>query len=103
MGHSVWIQIRLSSSQVMFRLSDISGRFGLDQVWFDLGRFRINQFLVKYVRHAKTSNFVEDFGSGMARFGSIRVLSSLPSEHISDIGSSMGSVVRFEFWVSGQF
>ena len=44
------------------------------------------------VPHAKTSNFVKNFGSGMVRFGSIRV----SGEHISGVGSGMvsGSSVR---------
>ena len=46
--------------------------------------------MVKYTRHAKTSNFVKNFGSGMVRFGSIGVSGPLPDEHISGVGSGMG-------------
>ena len=42
---------------------------------------------MKYARHAKTNNFAENFGSGMVRVGSIR----LSGEHISGVGSGMGS------------
>ena len=37
-----------------------------------------------------TSNFVENFRSGMVRFGSIRVSGPLSGEHISGVGSDMG-------------
>ena len=67
------------------------GRFGLDRVWLSSGRFRVNQFLVKYALHAKTSNFVENFESGMVRFGSIRISGPLSGEHISSVGSEYGS------------
>jgi len=90
MGHSVRVRVGSSSGRVMFGLSDISGRFGLGRVWFGSGRFWVNQFFAKYAHHAKTSNFVENFGSSMTRFGSIRVSSKLLSEHISGVGSSMG-------------
>ena len=50
----------------------------------------VNQFLVKYTCYAKTSNFVENFGLSMVRFGSIRVSSPFSEEHISDVGSGMG-------------
>ena len=73
----------------MLGLSNISGRFGLGRVWFGSGRFRVNQFLVKYARHTKTSNFAENFGSGMVWVGSIRVSGPLSGEHISGVGSSM--------------
>jgi len=73
----------------MFGLNDISGRFGLGWIWFGSSRFWVNQFLVKYAHHAKTSNFVENFVSGMVRFGSIRVSGPLSGEHISGGGSSM--------------
>ena len=101
MGHSVPARVGSSSGQVMFRLSDISGRFGLGRVWFGSGRFRVNQFLAKYVRHAKTSNFVENFGLGMVRLGSIRVSSPLSGEHISGVESGMG--LGHSVRVSGQF
>jgi len=91
MGHSVRVWVGSRSIRVMFGLSDISGRFGLGRVWFGSGRFRVNQFLVKYTLHCKTSNFVENFGSGMVRFGSIRVSGPLSGEHISGVGSGMGS------------
>jgi len=73
MGNSVQVWIGSSSGQIWIELNDISGRFGLGWVWFDSGRFRVNQFLVKYTRHAKTSNFVKKFGSGMVWCLSIRV------------------------------
>ena len=44
---------------------------------------------MKYSHYAKTSNFVENFRSGMIRVGSIYILGSLSGEHISNIGSSM--------------
>ena len=75
----------------MFGLSDISGLFGLGRVWFSSYRFRVNHF-VKYTHHAKTSNFVENFGSGMVRFGSIRVSGPLSGERNS--GMSPGRSVR---------
>ena len=59
-------------------------RFRVVSVWIGYGSVRVNQFLVKYVCHAKTSN-----GSGMVRFGSIRVSGPLSREHISDVGSGM--------------
>ena len=74
----------------MFGLGGISSRFDLGQAWFGSGRFRVNQFLVKYARNAKTSNFVENFGSGMVRVGSIWVSGPLSGEHISGVGSGMG-------------
>ena len=90
MGHLIRVWIGLCSGWVMFRLNDISYRFGLGRVWFGSGRFRVNQFLAKHARHAKTSNFMEKFGSGMVRFGLIRVSGPLSDEHISDVGSNMG-------------
>ena len=90
MGYSVQVWVGSSSSWVIFGLSDISGRFNLGRVWFGSSRFRVNQFLFKYTRHAKISNFVENFESGMIRFGSIRFSDPLSGEHISGIGSSMG-------------
>ena len=81
---------RVKFGWVMFGLNDISDRFGLGRVWFGSGRVRVNQFLVKYTRHTKTSNFVKNFGSGMVRFGSIRVSGPLSGEHISGVGSGMG-------------
>jgi len=86
MGHSVRVWVGLNSGWVMFGLNDISGRFGLGRIWFGV---RVNQFLVKYARHAKTNNFSKNFGSDMIRFGSIRVSEPLLSEHISDIRSGM--------------
>ena len=62
----------------------------MGRVWLSSGRFRVNQFLVKYARHAKTSNFLENFGSGTVWFGSIRVSGLLSGEHISGVGSGMG-------------
>ena len=69
----------------MFGLNDVSGR-----VWFGSGRFRVNQFLVRYARHAKTSDFMKNFGSGMARFGLIWISGPLSGEYISGVRSSMG-------------
>ena len=46
--------------------------------------------MVKYACHAKTSNFVKNFGSGIVWFGLIRVSSLLSGEHISDVGLGMG-------------
>ena len=45
---------------------------------------------MKYARHAKTSNFAENFGSGMVRVGSIRVSGPLSGEHTSRVGSGPG-------------
>jgi len=87
----------------MFGLSDILGRFSLGRVWLGLGQFRVNQFMVKYAHHAKTSKFVENFRSGMTRFGSIQVSGSLSGEHISDVGSGMSSGRSIWVLVSGQF
>jgi len=91
MGHSVRVLVGSSSGRVMFGLSDISGRFGLGRVWFSSDRFWVNQFLMKCAHHAKTSNFVENLGSGMVRAGSIRV----SGEHISGLGSDFWSWVSF--------
>ena len=101
MGHSVRVRVRVGSclGRVIFGLSDISGRFSLGRVWFGSGRFRVNQFLVKHACHAKTSNFVENFGSGMVRFGSIGVSGPLLGEHILGVGSGMGP--GRSVWVSG--
>ena len=90
MGHSVRVRVSVSSGRVIFGLSDISGHFGLGRVWFGSGRFRVNQFLVKYARYTKTSHFVKNFGSGMVRVGSIRVSGPVSGEHISGVGSGMG-------------
>ena len=70
MGHLVRVWAEPSSGWVMFGLNDVSGRFSSGRVWFGSGRFRFNQFLVKYARNAKTSNFVENFRSGMVRVNS---------------------------------
>jgi len=70
MGHSVRVWVGSSSSWVMFRLNDISDRFGSGRVWFGSGQVRVNQCLVKYAPHAKTSNFVKIFRSGMVRVNS---------------------------------
>jgi len=75
----------------MFGLIEISGCFGLGRVWFASGQLRVNQFLVKYTCHAKTSNFVENFGSDMVRFRLIWVSGPLLGEHISGVGSGMGT------------
>ena len=101
MGHSIRVWVGSSSGWVIFGLNEISGRFSLGQVWFGSGPFRINQFLVKYACHAKTSNFAENFGSSMVRFGLIRVLDPLSGEHISGVGSGMGPSRSVQ--VSGQF
>ena len=63
--------------------------FRVVSVWVGYGSVRVNQFLVKYTHHAKTSNFVKTFGSGMVRFGSIRVSGPLSGDHISGVGSGM--------------
>ena len=47
--------------------------------------------MAKYARRAKTSNFVENFRSNMVRFGSIRISGPLSGEHVSNVGSGMGS------------
>ena len=52
--------------------------------------FRVNQFLVKYACHAKISNFVEKFGSGMIRFMSIPISGPLLDEHILNVESGIG-------------
>jgi len=73
----------------MFGLNDILHHLGLGRVWFGSRQFQVNQFLVKHARHAKTSNFVENFGSSMAQLGSIRISGLLSGEHISGVGSGM--------------
>jgi len=82
MDHSIRVWIGSGLDRVMFELKDILGRFGL-------GRFRVNQFLIKYARHVETSNFVKNFGSDIVRFGSVRVSDPLSGEHISGVGSGM--------------
>ena len=99
MGHSVRVRVELNSGWVMFGLNEISGRFGSGRVWFVSGQFRVNQFLVTYACHAKTSNFVENFGSSMVWFGSIRVSGPLSGENISGVGSDMGP--GHSVWVLG--
>ena len=96
MAHLVRVRFGSSSGWIMFGLNEISGHFGSGRIWFGSGRiwfgssrFRVNQFLVKYGCHAKTSNFVENFGSGMVRVGSIWVSGPLSGEHISGVGSGM--------------
>ena len=64
-------------------------RFWIVSVWVGYGLVRVNQFLVKYACHAKISNYVENFGSGMVQFVSIRISGPLLDEPISDGGSSM--------------
>ena len=98
MGHLVRVWVGSSSGWVMFGLNDVSGRFGSGRVWFGSGRFRVNQFLVKYARNAKTSNFVENFGSGQFGF---RVRFRVSIFRVS--GWVWVRVVRFGFRVSGQF
>ena len=68
----------------------------------NLGRFRVNEFLSQYACHAKTSNFVENFGSSMVQFRSIRLSCPFSGQHILDIGyetrsfgSGSGSWVSF--------
>ena len=96
MGHSVRAWVRSSLGTAIFGLSEILGRFGLGRVWFGSGRFRVIQFLVKYARHAKISNFVKNFRPNMVRFGSIRISDLLSGEHIPSVGSGMdpGSLVQ---------
>ena len=95
MGHSVRVQVGSSSGRVMFGLSNISGHFGLGRVWFGW----VNQIWVRYARHAKTSNFVENFGSDMVQFESIRVSSPLSGEYILGVG--LGIVPTRSVWVLG--
>jgi len=90
MAHSVRVRVASNLGRIMFGLSDISGRFGLGRLWFSSGRFRVDQFLVKYARHAKTSNFVENFRSGMVRIGSMWVSGRLSGACISGVVSGMG-------------
>lgn len=66
------------------------GRFGLGRVNFGSGQLQVNRFLVQDVCHAKISNFLENFGSGMVWFGSIRVSGLFSDEPISDVGPGMG-------------
>ena len=73
--------------------------FRVVSVWFEYGSVRVNQFLVKYTRHAKTSNFMKNFGSGMVRFGSIPISGPVSGEHISGVGSSMS--LGCSVWVLG--
>ena len=58
----------------MVQFGSISGQLIFDQICLS----------------CKTSNFVENFESGMAWFGSIRVSGPLPGEHILGVGSGMG-------------
>ena len=90
MGHSVWVRVGSSLGRVMFGLNKISGRFGLGRVWFGSDQFRVNQFLVKYACHAKTSNFVENCRSDMVWFGPILISGPLLVEHIPGVRSNMG-------------
>lgn len=46
--------------------------------------------MVQCTFHAKVNNFVENFGSGVIRFGSIQISSPLSDESIAVVGSSMG-------------
>ena len=64
----------------------------MGQLNFSLGQFRVNRFLVQYVCREKISNFVENFGSGMVRFGSIQVSDPLQGKFLSDVGSGIGLV-----------
>jgi len=73
----------------MFGLSGISDRFCLGRVWFGSGRFWVNQFLVKYARHAKTSKFVKNFESVMVQFESIQISGLFFSEYISNVESNI--------------
>jgi len=82
-----WVKFRSGHVRVKWH-------FGLDRVWFSSGRFRVNQFLVKYARPAKTNNFVEYFGSDMVHF---RVSIFRMS------GQIWVRVIQFEFRVSDQF
>ena len=61
----------------------------MGQIWFGSGRVRVNQFLVKYARHAKISNFVKNFESNMVWFGSIRISCPLSDKPLSYVGSGM--------------
>ena len=44
-------------------------RVGYGSVRAGYGSVRVNQFLVEYAHHAKTSNFVENFGRVWFGFG----------------------------------
>jgi len=64
--------------------------FWVISVWVVYGLGRVDQFLFKYARYAKTSNFVKYFVSAIVCLGSIRVLGLLSGEHISGVRSGMG-------------
>lgn len=68
-------------------------------VWFGSGELRFrwtrfNHFLVQYTCHTKISSAVENFGSGIGWFGSIRVSCLVSGEPFLDVGLGMdpGSV-----------
>ena len=100
MGHSVQVWVRSSSGRVIFGLSDVWSRFGLGRIWFGSGQPIFGQIQWLY----QTSDFVENLGSSMVRFGSIRVSCPLSGEYISGvgqvwvrlIGSSFESRVSFD-------
>ena len=46
--------------------------------------------MVKYVHHAKTSNFIENFEFVIVLFGSIRISGPLSGEYISGVRSGTG-------------
>ena len=55
--------------------------------------------MAQYAYHAKISNFVEHFESGMVRLRSIQVSHPLSSDPISGVESGMGQ--GYSVWVSG--
>ena len=63
-------------------------------VWVGYGSIRIDfgsiNFLSNTLIMPNTSNFVENFGSSMILFGSIRILVLLSGEYILDIGTGIG-------------
>ena len=70
---------------------------------FGSGRLRVNRFLVQHNCYAKISNFAENFGLDMVRFGSIWVLGPFLGEHISGVGSGMGPGHSVRLLGPGQF
>ena len=102
MGNSV----RYGSDQVWVRSCSGQVTFEVALVWVRYGSVRVDfessNFLVKYTRYAKISNFVANFGSSMIRFGLIQVLCPLSEEHILGVGSGMGSSRSVRILISGQ-
>ena len=88
MGHSVGVQVGLSFGQVMFRT-----KRHFELVQFRLGELRLGSthFFCPISLSCKKSNFVRNFGSGMVRFGSIRVSNPLSGETVLDVGQGISS------------